>query len=102
MLGGYAGRIGWVDLTGNKVDYRTLEEDTARKFLGGKGLGAHLLYENLKPGTDPLAPENLLVFVTGPLTGTITPGRFCTPFSGWPSTPRPGSSGRHERPLCRK
>jgi aldehyde:ferredoxin oxidoreductase len=73
MLGGYAGKIGWVDLTRGTVEDRALHEDTARKYLGGKGLGAHLLYENFKPGTDPLAPDNLLVFVTGPLTGTTFP-----------------------------
>ena len=73
MLGGYTGRIGWVDLTRGTVDVRTLHEETARKYLGGKGLGAHLLHENLRPGTDPLDPENLLLFVTGPLTGTTFP-----------------------------
>ncbi len=70
---GYAGKIGYVDLTGLKVRVEMLEEETARKYLGGKGLGAYLLYKLLKPGTDPYDPENLLIFVSGPLAGTPFP-----------------------------
>jgi aldehyde:ferredoxin oxidoreductase len=52
--------------------------------LGGKGLGAWLLYQEGNPGVDPLSPENLLIFHNGPLTGTTAPtaGRFgCTTIS---------------------
>ncbi|OLS32260.1 MAG: hypothetical protein HeimAB125_10820, partial [Candidatus Heimdallarchaeota archaeon AB_125] len=49
------------------------------KFIGGKGLGAKILYDELKPGIDPLGPENIILFMTGPLTGTsvVTSGRWC-------------------------
>lgn len=57
MLGGYAGRIGWVDLTGNKVDYRTLEEDTARKFLGGKVSGPISFTKTSNPARIPWLPR---------------------------------------------
>ena len=73
MFSGYAGRIAWVDLTQKKVGVEELGEGIARKYLGGKGLGAYLLYRSLEPHTDPYDPENKLIFVTGPLTGTTFP-----------------------------
>ncbi|RKY90465.1 MAG: sigma-54-dependent Fis family transcriptional regulator, partial [Ignavibacteriae bacterium] len=45
----------------------------ADHFIGGKGFGAKYLYDNLSPDTSPLDPENLLMFLPGPLTGTIAP-----------------------------
>ncbi|MBW1941795.1 MAG: aldehyde ferredoxin oxidoreductase family protein [Deltaproteobacteria bacterium] len=73
MPAGYTGKIGWIDLTRGTTESKDLDEGTARKYLGGKGLGAHLLYKHLKPDTDPLGPGNILIFVTGPLTGTTFP-----------------------------
>jgi aldehyde:ferredoxin oxidoreductase len=70
---GYMGKIGWIDLTEGTLKTEALKEDLARKYLGGKGLGAYLLYKHLKPHTMPYAPENLMIFVTGPLTGTTFP-----------------------------
>jgi aldehyde:ferredoxin oxidoreductase len=50
----------------------------ARNFIGGYGLGARILFENQRGGVDPLGPENILGFTTGPLTGTPVPtgGRY--------------------------
>ena len=73
MLSGYAGRIAWIDLTQGRFKIQELEEEIARKYLGGKGLGAYLLYNNLSPNIDPYDPANKLIFVTGPLTGTTFP-----------------------------
>lgn len=73
MLPGYTGKLGWVDLTREGIEIRDLDEVVARKYLGGKGLGAYLLYKHLKPHTDPLGADNYLIFVTGPLTGTTFP-----------------------------
>ncbi len=58
-----------------KQAYEELEvgEQVIRAFLGGKGLGAYLLYKLLKPKADPLGPDNLLMFLTGPLTSTGYP-----------------------------
>jgi aldehyde:ferredoxin oxidoreductase len=70
MFKGYAGRIAWIDLTDGTVSVQELEEALAKKYLGGKGLGAYLLYSHLRPNTDPYDPENMLIFITGPLTGT--------------------------------
>ena len=72
-MNGYAGKIAWVDLTARGARTEELTEEIARKYLGGKGLGAYLLFSHLKPQTDPYDPSNLLIFVTGPLTGTPFP-----------------------------
>lgn len=73
MKGGYQNTLLDVDLTNKEVRTRQLDESTKRLFIGGKGLGAKILYDELKPNLDPLSPENLLVFSTGPLTGTAAP-----------------------------
>ncbi len=48
-----------------------LREDWARDFIGGKGLGVRYLYDLVRPGIDPFSPENPIIFMTGPLTGTV-------------------------------
>ena len=48
-----------------------LKEDWARDFVGGKGLGIRYLYDIVRPGTDPYSPQNSVIFMTGPLTGTV-------------------------------
>jgi aldehyde:ferredoxin oxidoreductase len=50
-----------------------IHADVIQKYLGGSGLGAHLLYPELSPDLDPLSPEAPLAFLTGPLTGTSGP-----------------------------
>lgn len=79
MHGGYAGRALEVDLTANMVDIVNLKEEDVRKFIGGKGLGAKMLSYRLPARIDPLSPENIIIFITGPLTGTLTPtsARWC-------------------------
>jgi len=74
MLGGYAGKILFVDLTTGKAKEETPPESLYRDFIGGTGLGVRILYERMKPKAEPLGPENILGFVTGPLTATPTPG----------------------------
>ncbi|MEM0313494.1 MAG: aldehyde ferredoxin oxidoreductase family protein [Candidatus Bathyarchaeia archaeon] len=70
---GYAGRILYVDLTTGKTYTEPLNEDYAKKYIGGIGLGMRLWLDNSKPGVDPLSPENPLVLTTGPTSGTIWP-----------------------------
>ena len=74
MLGGYTGKILFVDLTTGVIKEETPPEKIYRDFIGGTGLGVRVLYEHMKPKADPLGPGNILGFVTGPLTGTPTPG----------------------------
>ena len=59
MLGGYTGNILKVNLTKGITQREKLDEKMARKFIGGKGLGAKILYDFIKPGIDPFSPENL-------------------------------------------
>jgi aldehyde:ferredoxin oxidoreductase len=70
---GYHGRLLEVDLSARKTADLPLAEETAKKYIGGATLAAALVYERMKIGADPLAPENPLVFLTGPLTGTPLP-----------------------------
>lgn len=68
-LGGYANRVAHVDLTAGSVEYQSIPEDWARKYIGARGLGVRYLLEN-GPQVDALSPDNLLCFLNGPLTGT--------------------------------
>ncbi len=74
---GYMGKILRVDLTKGKVETEKLDENLARKFIGGSGLATKILYDETGPETDPLGPENRLIFMTGPFAATpvITSGR---------------------------
>ncbi|MEM2376447.1 MAG: aldehyde ferredoxin oxidoreductase N-terminal domain-containing protein, partial [Sulfolobales archaeon] len=67
------GRILDINLSNDKVSTHKIDEKVLRLFLGGKGLGAKLLIDNLSGGVGPLNPENLLILATGPLTGTGAP-----------------------------
>ncbi len=69
----YAKRILYVDLTTGKTETKPLKMELARNYIGGIGLGMRLFLDNSKPGTDPLSPENPLIFITGPLSGTMAP-----------------------------
>lgn len=74
----YNDRILRVDLTSGTIEVTGLPAAQMPNILGGKGLGAWLLYTEQAPGIDPLSPDNRLVFHNGPLTGTNAPtaGRF--------------------------
>jgi aldehyde:ferredoxin oxidoreductase len=67
------GKILRVDLTHRKVTEEPLPKEDAALLLGGCGLATKYLFEELKPGTDPLGPDNKLIFMSGPLTGTLSP-----------------------------
>ncbi|MEM3873621.1 MAG: aldehyde ferredoxin oxidoreductase family protein [Candidatus Bathyarchaeia archaeon] len=72
-LYGYAGKILHVDLTTGKTYTEPLNEDYAKKYIGGIGLGMRLWLDNSKAGVDPFSPENPLVLTTGPTSGTVWP-----------------------------
>lgn len=74
MLGGYAGKILRVNLSSGSIKKEALNEKIVFNFLGGRGYVAKILYDELKPGVDPLSAQNKLIFMTGPLTGTGFPG----------------------------
>ncbi|MFX1519841.1 MAG: aldehyde ferredoxin oxidoreductase family protein [Promethearchaeota archaeon] len=98
---GYMGK--WIDinLTKKKADIKDVDYDFLKIWLGGRGLGVKILYDRLKPGTDPLSPDNIIVFATGPLTATGAPssGRYCTvtksPLTGTVSDSHSGGDFGH-------
>lgn len=69
-LGGWVGRVLFVDLSARTHLIEELNLDWAKEFIGGRGLGARYLTELGDPGLDPFEPANPLIFATGPLTGT--------------------------------
>ena len=83
---GYKGTFLTVDLTNRNVTRLPLTEDFARKYIGGRGFGAKILYDEVKPHTNPLSPDNLLIMATGPLTGTPAPGSKMSLIAKSPAT----------------
>jgi len=80
----YCDQILRVDLSSGEFSTTPLPADAMSLILGGKGLGAWILYHEGSSGVDPLSPDNQLIFHNGPLTGTTAPtaGRFgCTTLS---------------------
>jgi len=71
---GWAGAILNVDLTVGKAEKEPLSPDFARKYLGGSGFNSAKLFELVKPETDALSPNNVLMFGIGTLSGTLAPG----------------------------
>ncbi len=68
------GKILKVDLTTEKISVEDLNMEWARKYIGGRGLATKYFYEMVKdPKIDPLDERNVLIFATGPLTGTPSP-----------------------------
>lgn len=70
MKGGFAGKNLFVDLTTSTIREEEVSYDLVKNFIGGYGIGAKVLFDMMKPGVDPLGPDNVLGFVTGLLTGS--------------------------------
>ena len=70
MTYGWAGHILRVDLTRGSVTKEPLNRDWAEEYIGGRGLAARYLYEEMDPSVSALGPDNKLIMATGPLTGT--------------------------------
>lgn len=77
-MNGYLGRILTIDLSTGLIADKSLDPFLLRNFVGGASLAARLLYDHLTPALDPLSPDNPLLFMTGPLTGSSGPsvGRY--------------------------
>jgi len=67
-LAGFHNRVAKIDLSTGSITYEGVDDELARKYLGGRGLGVKYVFDN--GIVDPLSPENLLAIMTGPLTGT--------------------------------
>ncbi len=72
-MAGWTGKLLRVNLSEPRFTVEPIRPDWCRDYLGGRGLGARYLYDELDPRVDPLAPENKLIFANGPLTGTPVP-----------------------------
>lgn len=85
---GYMGKLLRINLTDRTIKVEDLDLELAKKFVGGRGLGTKMLYDEIDPKIDALSPENKLFFINGPLSGTPTPtgGRYMvvtkSPLSG--------------------
>lgn len=75
---GWMGKVLRIELSRKKTSSQPLTKEQTELFLGGRGLGVDILFRELPRGTNPLSPENKMVFATGPLTGTGAPtsGRY--------------------------
>jgi aldehyde:ferredoxin oxidoreductase len=72
------GTILHVDLTTGKIKKEPLDPQMARDYVGGRGLAVKMLFDRLPDACDPLGPENMLIFINGPLTlsGVLSSGRY--------------------------
>ena len=75
---GWAGTILDVNLTTGEIIKKAVPRDLVVDYVGGTGLAAKILYDELKPGVDPLGPDNIVMVTHGTLSGTLAPscGRF--------------------------
>ncbi|MCL4535306.1 MAG: hypothetical protein M1370_09145 [Bacteroidetes bacterium] len=71
---GYTGKFLRVDLTNERITDETFDAATLRKWVGGSGIGAKVLYDEVPPGVDWYAPENRMIIASGPLGGTSISG----------------------------
>ncbi|MEM2888629.1 MAG: aldehyde ferredoxin oxidoreductase C-terminal domain-containing protein [Candidatus Bathyarchaeia archaeon] len=77
---GYAGKFLEVDLSSKNIKETRFNEDILSQYIGGRGLATKILWDKLGKNweqTDPLGPENLLLMLTGPLTGYVPGARLC-------------------------
>jgi len=73
LPGGYTSKILRIDLGNGSFSLEKPDDTVLRDYIGGEGLGTHYLYHEVAPGTDPLGPGNRIIFMTGPVTGTLAP-----------------------------
>jgi len=73
MLYGYGGTILRLNLTTGQITKTPTPEDLAKKFLGGRGFVAKILYDEIPLGIDAFSPENKVVIASGPLSGVFLP-----------------------------
>ncbi|MEM2561256.1 MAG: aldehyde ferredoxin oxidoreductase C-terminal domain-containing protein [Candidatus Bathyarchaeia archaeon] len=77
---GYAGKLLEIDLSTGNIKETKVDEAILKDYIGGRGLATKILWDRLGANwdnIDPLGPENLLLFLTGPLTGFFPGGRIC-------------------------
>lgn len=82
MANSYYEKMARINLTTGEIKVEKLDMELAKKFIGGRGLGTKMLYDEGVATVDPLSADNKLIYITGPMTGTTSPssGRYmvCT------------------------
>ena len=73
MAGGYMNRAYEIDLSSGRIAELAISARLRELYLGGKGIGTRLLYDHTAPGLDPFSEEMVLIFSTGPVTGSAAP-----------------------------
>lgn len=83
-MSGWQGKVLRVDLTAGEIHIEPLNMAWAADYIGERGLATKYLYEMMDPKTDAMSPQNVLIFATGPLTGTMasTSGRYAVVTKG--------------------
>ncbi len=78
MKTSYMGKLARINLTTGQITVESVDLDLAKKFIGGRGLGTAMLYEEGVAKVEPLSADNKLIYITGPMTGTASPtaGRY--------------------------
>ncbi len=80
MKYGYADQVLRIDLTTSQITKTPLSSDLIDKFIGGRGFVAKILFDELPADTHPLAPENIFILATGPMSGHFLPSSGKTHF----------------------
>ena len=77
LVYGYSGKQLRISLDSGKVSVESINPQVLRKYIGGAGYGARILYDELQKGIDPLSKANKLIFATSPLSLNQIPGGGC-------------------------
>ena len=72
-MNGYMGKLLRVNLSQGRIAEEPLDANMTRDYIGGAGLATRIIFEEVPTDTDPLSPQNKLLFMTGPMTGTLFP-----------------------------
>jgi aldehyde:ferredoxin oxidoreductase len=85
-----------IDLSSRTYEIEDIAPEIIRKYIGGRGLGAYLLYQFVPPKADPLSEENHLIFTAGPASGS---GLYYSSKAGWAYKRRSGAAKGTEKGL---
>ncbi|MDR0447377.1 MAG: aldehyde ferredoxin oxidoreductase, partial [Treponema sp.] len=77
-MNGWVGKLLRINLTTGEIKKEPLNTKDANDFVGARGLGTKIYCDEVNPKIDPLSPDNKIIYITGPLTGTFasSPGRY--------------------------
>jgi aldehyde:ferredoxin oxidoreductase len=77
-MNGWIGKLLRINLTSGEIKKEPLNMKDANDFVGGRGLGTKIYCDEVSPKIDPFSPDNKIIYITGPLTGTFAscPGRY--------------------------